>query len=96
MGQCILGAVASFGIFLKAGRRAAGTPHMTLRHCCTTFATLYEGDPRDRQAILGHHGEEFTRRVSQKPILDRQKASVNALEARLTGKVVTMPARERA
>jgi hypothetical protein len=51
-----------------------------------------EGDPRDRQAILGHHSEEFTRRVYQKPIRDRQKASVNALEARLTGKV---PCRQR-
>jgi integrase len=45
-----------------------GVPHLTFRHCRTTFATLYEGDPRDRQAILGHHSEEFTRRVYQKPI----------------------------
>jgi integrase len=82
--------------FLRAGRQAAGAPHMTFRHCRTTFATLYEGDPRDRQAILGHHSEEFTRRVYQKPILDRQKASVNALEARLSGRVVTMPVRESA
>jgi integrase len=49
--------------FLKAGRAAASAPHMSFRHCRTTFATLYEGDPRDRQAILGHHSEEFTRRV---------------------------------
>jgi integrase len=82
--------------FLNAGRTAAGVPHLTFRHCRTTFATLYEGDPRDRQAILGHHSEEFTRRVYQKPILDRQKASVNALEARFRGKVVTMPVRDSA
>jgi integrase len=82
--------------FLKAGRAAAGGLHLTFRHCRTTFATLYEGDPRDRQAILGHHSEEFTRRIYQKPILDRQKASLNALEARFTGKVVTMPVRESA
>ena len=69
---------------------------MTFWHCRTTFAPLYEGDPRDRQAILGHYCEEFNRRVYRKPILDRQKASVNALEARLTGKVVTMPVRESA
>jgi integrase len=48
---------------LKAGRAAAGVAHLTFRHCRTTFATLFEGDPRDRQAILEHHSEEFTRRV---------------------------------
>ena len=32
----------------------------------------------------------------QKPIAARQKASVEGLEARLTGKVVTMPVRESA
>jgi hypothetical protein len=69
---------------------------MTFRHCGTTFATLYEGDPRDRQAIPGHHSEELTRRIYQKPIAARQKASVEGLEARLTGKVVTMPVRESA
>jgi integrase len=82
--------------FMNAGRVAAGVPHLTFRHCRTTFATLYEGDPRDRQAILGHHSEEFTARVYQKPILDRQKASVEGLDARFTGKVVTMPVRETA
>ena len=66
---------------------------MTFRHCRTTFATLFEGDPRDRQAILGHHSEELTRREYQKPIAARQKASV---EARYAGKVVTMPVRESA
>jgi integrase len=82
--------------FLNAGRVAAGVPHLTFRHCRTTFATLYEGDPRDRQAILGHYSEEFTRRVYQKPILDRQKASVEGLDARFSGKVVMMPVRESA
>jgi hypothetical protein len=32
----------------------------------------------------------------QKPIAARRKASVEGLEARLSGKVVTMPARESA
>jgi hypothetical protein len=95
MGQCIFGAVASFG-FSEGGASSRRTPLMTFRHCRTTFATLYGGDPRDRQAILGHYCEEFNRRVYRKPILDRQKASVNALEARLTGKVVTMPVRKSA
>ena len=51
-------------LFLKARRAAAGR---------TTFATLYEGDPRDRQAILGRHSEEFTRRIYQKPIAGAAK-----------------------
>jgi hypothetical protein len=34
--------------------------------------------------------------VYQKPILDRQKASVEGLDARFTGKVLTMPVRETA
>jgi integrase len=82
--------------FMKAGRAAAGAPHMTFRHCRTTFATLYEGDPRDRRAILGHHSEEFTRREYQKPIADRQKASGEGPDARFAGKVITMPVRESA
>ena len=82
--------------FLEAGRRAAGAPHMTFRHCRTTFATLFEGDPRDSQAILGHHSEAFTQRVYQKPIAARAKASVEGLDARFAGKVVTMPVRETA
>jgi hypothetical protein len=57
---------------------------------------LYEGDPRDRQAILGHHSEEFTAAVYQKPIAARQQASVENLDARLRGKVVEMPTRESA
>ena len=47
---------------------------------------------------VGPKAEElkFTARVYQKPIQDRQKASVEGLDARLTGKVVTMPVRESA
>jgi hypothetical protein len=52
------------------------------RQCRTTFATLYDGDPKDRQAILGHHSEQFTMRVYQKPIAARQQASVEELDSR--------------
>jgi hypothetical protein len=55
------------------------------------FATLYDGDPKDRQAILGHHSEQFTMRVYQKPIAGRQQASVEELDSRLSGKIVEMP-----
>lgn len=79
---------------LSNARIAAGIPGLTFRQCRTTFATLYEGDPRDRQAIMGHHSAEFTMRVYQKPIAARQKASVEELDARLSRKVVEMPKRE--
>jgi integrase len=68
---------------------------LTFRQCRTTFATLYEGDSKDRQAILGHHSEQFTMAVYRKAIAPRQQASVEELEARLGGKVVEMPKKER-
>jgi integrase len=81
--------------FLKAGRAAAGVPYLTFRHCRTTFATL-RGRPAGPPGHSWDHSEEFTRRVYQKPIMARQKASVEGLEARFCGKVVAMPVRERA
>jgi integrase len=39
---------------LDRTRRAAGISGLTFRQCRTTFATPYEGDAKDRQAILGH------------------------------------------
>jgi integrase len=71
-------------------------PGLTFRQCRTTFATLYEGDAKDRQAILGHHSEQFTMAVYRKAIQSRQQASVEELESRLAGKVVEMPKRESA
>jgi integrase len=79
---------------LERTRKVAAIPGLNFRQCRTTFATLYEGDPRDRQAIMGHHSAEFTMRVYQKPIAARQQASVNELDARLSGKVVQMPRRK--
>jgi integrase len=51
--------------------------------CRTTFATLFEGDLRDAQEILGHHSEAFTLRVYRKPIAERQRRAVEDLDARL-------------
>ena len=56
--------------------KAAGIPGLTFRQCRTTWATLYEGDAKDRQAILGHHSEQFTMAVYRKAIPARQQASV--------------------
>jgi integrase len=81
---------------LDRTRNAAAIPKLTFRRCRTTFGTLYEGDAKDRQAILGHHSEQFTQAVYQKAIPARQQASVEELESRLAGKVVEMPKRESA
>ena len=78
---------------LDRGRAASGLPGFQFRQCRTTFATLYDGHPKDRQAILGHYSEAFTMRVYQRAIAARQQASVEELDARLSGKVVEMPRR---
>jgi integrase len=80
---------------LKDIREAAGIPDLTPRMCRTTFATLFQSDPRDLQDILGHSTVDLTMEVYKKPITMRQRAAVDELEARLRGKVVTMPAKAR-
>lgn len=80
--------------FVKRGRTASGIPDLTPPMCRTTFATLWRGDPRDVQGILGHHDLKLTMDVYKKPVMDRQQATVKELEARLSGKVV--PFKKRA
>ena len=76
---------------LKRAREAAGIPDLTFRMCRTTFSTLFEGNIKDAQVILGHHSEEFTRKRYQKAITERAAAAVKDLEQRLRQKVVEMP-----
>lgn len=73
---------------LERGRTLAGIPDLTARMCRTTFATLYEGDVADMQAILGHHSAEFSIEHYKRAIADRQRAAADEMEARLAGKVV--------
>jgi hypothetical protein len=82
--------LSSKGIFgmLDRTRKAAGIPRLTFRQCRTTWATLYEADGKDRQAILGHHSEQFTMAVYRKPIVERQQTSIEELESRLSRKAV--------
>jgi integrase len=68
-------------------------PDLTFRMCRTTFATLFDGDPRDAQDILGHSTVNLTMRVYRKPIVARQQAAVEELDARLSGKVVRLEKR---
>jgi integrase len=77
-------------------RAATGIQDLDFRRCRTTFATLYDGDPRDLQAILGHSRIDMTMKRYKKPFTVRQQADVEELEARLSRKVVRMPAREKA
>jgi integrase len=80
---------------LERARAAAGIPDLTFRMCRTTFTTLFEGDIRDAQAILGHGTADFTMRAYRKPIVERQRASLEELDARLSGKVVTLTPRKQ-
>ena len=73
---------------LSRARKELGIPDLTFRQCRTTFATLYRGDPRDLQAALGHSDLKLTMNIYRKPIVERQQAAMDELEARLAGKLV--------
>lgn len=64
-------------------RTAANIPDLTFRMCRTTFATLFEGDIKDAQEMLGHHSAAFTLQVYRKPIFARQQRAVEELDSRL-------------
>ena len=53
---------------------------LTPRMCRTTFATLFEGDISDNQAILGHHSAAFTLQTYRKPVTARQTEAIEALD----------------
>jgi|SRR5579871_301790 len=67
----------------ETARTAAGISDLTYRMCRTTFATLFEGDIRDAQEILGHHSAAFTLQVYRKPVAARQQGAVDAMDKRL-------------
>jgi integrase len=82
------GGVISAGIagrfILERVRVAAGIPDLTFRMCRTTFATLFNGDMRDAQDILGHHSAAFTLEHYRKPVTERMVAAIEELDQRLT------------
>lgn len=86
----------AMGNMVLRARAATGIQDLDFRRCRTTFATLYDGDVRDLQAILGHSRPDMTMKRYKRPIVARQQADVEELEARLSRKVVRMPAREKA
>ena len=81
---------------LSESRTVAGIPDLTFRMCRTTFATLFDGDIKDVQAILGHSTLDLTVGVYRRLNQERQLASVLELEARLVGKVVPIKRAESA
>jgi integrase len=72
--------------YASRARAATGIQDLEFRRWRTTFATLYDGDPRDLQAILGHSRLDMTMKRYKKPIAVRQQADVEELEARLSRK----------
>jgi integrase len=81
---------------LARTRKELGMPDFTFRQCRTTFSTLYRGDPRDLQEALGHADLKLTMNIYRKPILERQQAAMDELEARLAGKLVPIKKRKGA
>jgi integrase len=67
----------------ERARVSAKIPDLTFRMCRTTFASLFEGDEADRTGIMGHHSPAFTLEVYRKPVTERQRGSVEALDRRL-------------
>jgi len=73
---------------LYKARAASKITDLTYRMCRTTFATLYDGDLKDAQEILGHHSPTFTLDKYRKPLMERAAAATEELDARLLGRVV--------
>lgn len=77
-------------------RAAARIPDLTFRMCRTTFATLFDGDTRDIQEILGHATPDVTTKFYTKGIAARQKTAIEHMDARLSKKVVAIRKKESA
>jgi integrase len=68
---------------VKRARSAAKIPDLTSRMCRNTFGSLFEGDVKDAQEILGHHSAAFTLQVYKKPLAERQQTAVEDVDRRL-------------
>lgn len=68
---------------VKRARSAAKIPDLTFRICRTTLSSLFEGDIKDAQEILGHHSAAFTLQVYKKPLAERQQTAVQDVDRRL-------------
>lgn len=75
---------------LSRARTAAKIPDLSFRMLRTTFATLYDGDLKDAQEILGHHSPEFTLQRYKKPLPERAAEASEDLDAKLSAKVISI------
>lgn len=73
---------------LERVRKLSKIEDLNFRNCRTTFATLYNGDLKDAQEILGHHSAAFTLERYRKPLPERAAAASEDLDARLSAKVI--------
>jgi integrase len=69
---------------LEHARSASKIPDLTFRMCRTTFATLFNGDIKDAQEILGHHSPQFTLATYRKSVSTRAAAGVEEMDKRLS------------
>jgi len=73
---------------ITRAREASGIADLKFRQCRTTFGTLFDGDVKDLQTVLGHHSAAFTMDTYRKPLPDRAAAATEALDTRLSAKVI--------
>ena len=69
---------------LRRARQAAGIPDLDFRMCRRTFSTLIEADLKDVQDMLGHHDAALTLAHYKRPIPERQRAAVEALDQKFS------------
>jgi len=72
---------------LERARTASGIADLTFRQLRTTFGTLFDGDVKDLQTVLGHHSAAFTMDTYRKPLDARAAAATEDLDKRLSNVV---------
>jgi integrase len=72
---------------LARARKASGIADLTFRQLRTTFGTLFEGDVKDLQTVMGHHSAAFTMDTYRKPLEARAAAATEDLDKRLSNVV---------
>ena len=79
---------------LMRAQNASKIEDLTFRMCRTTFATLFNGDVKDLQNILGHHSAEFSLEHYRKGVSERAAGAIEEMDKRLT-KVIPIRKKER-
>ena len=72
---------------LERSREASKIADLTFRQCRTTYGTLFPGDVKDLQTVMGHHSAAITLNTYRKALPDRTAAATEDLDARLSNVV---------